>query len=168
MGKNNNAPSGNNKITVVLTVVLGVVLVAIIVFIILALLGKAYIGLGSFGIGRASNGQVCNNDDVTKYNTTMGYEDETGQAKAEQTLDDLVKSIKNKPNNDKDATCQYILWQYAYATDDKAAQKTYYESLVRLNDQGIYANNRIQNPYNLDSIKVLTDENQPVEERGEG
>lgn len=111
---------------------------------------------------------VCNDDDVRKYNEAMGYEYNENIESPDVSLEDLAKSIEKRGGSDSDATCQYILWQYAYTTNNKDDQRKYVDRLVNLNKEGIYVNNLIQSPYSLPRMQELTKETVDAETKGRG
>lgn len=102
---------------------------------------------------------ICNDDDIATYNSFMETDSLNAVFNANRDTEGIAKlesDIKSRPNVDKDATCQYMLWRISHmsaATDSQAAtdNQIYLDNLIKLNEADIYPSNKL---YDLRSIKA--------------
>jgi len=92
---------------------------------------------------------VCNDKDVNdyKYNLTqVPLKESAGK------IEGLFNDIKNRPGNDQDPTCQYILYFVATLFTKDGAQQ-YLDNVKKLSSQGIYPNNTVYDTF-IERLKM--------------
>ena len=96
---------------------------------------------------------VCGSDIVSKYNENIYSE---AAAKQEQDkFDDLIKEIKTNSNYINDATCQTILFVYAFSKGDGSEMRSALSAIESLNKNGIFANNSLIKTYSIPVMQTL-------------
>jgi len=142
----------------------------IIALLIVAVVGAIFISLHSgvlyFGfkspdqevILRTSDQQfvirtvVCGEDVIAKYNSIPFPMNEESQ----RELDEIVKNIQSTANNDKDPTCQAILWWNALQNNDQSEMEKTLEILKQLHSNGQFVDNSLTNTFSIRSMDSIT------------
>ena len=95
---------------------------------------------------------ICGDQDVDAYNGPIMAENPP--ADYSDTFDALKKDIKGRPDNQQDATCQYLLYAISFMRANNDVQD-YINQLKILNANGGFPNNKIFQMRDLNTIEWL-------------
>lgn len=89
---------------------------------------------------------VCGDEEIERANqfSTTDMTDEQ--------FKELVDKIKTKPDYSSDPTCLSIAAQYYFMFSDITQIQEIYSQMKTLNEQGLYPNNRLDNPITLNEL----------------
>jgi hypothetical protein len=100
-------------------------------------IGVMYIGLKEHDQTAVVSWNVCDRDVVDRYN-----EFAVGRINIAE-LDDLVKEIEKRTHSSGDPTCVAIRLIHANFINNSDEIKKWRDTLIELNDDGLYPNNRM-------------------------
>ncbi len=155
----NDANKANNNKTKIIAIILGVIVgIYTLVFLVLG----AMIGTNTLKIVATVNGRniteiytVCDNKVIDQWNKIYDFESHKSDSKYNVVADvnKLVSEIKNKPNYDKDITCQYFLYQDAMYRSDRQDLESIINKMKELHSTGVSVSDRVNYRQSISDIE---------------
>lgn len=131
--------------TVILSIATAVQAIILITLIVLCAIGKvSIISTSKTHISALYN--VCGDKLIERWNKAMDFHGVTDDKKAKQRFSNLTAiadDVRKIPNSDKDATCQYMIYQDALYRNDGKVMKSTADIITKLNQQGGFISDKV-------------------------